>query len=41
MPSVDSGHEGLPLCQGGRAAGLVGLSIDQMAFEVEVVVDIE
>jgi len=31
-------HEGLPLRQGGGAAGPVGLSIDQVAFGLEVVV---
>ena len=30
----------LPLGQSGRAAGLVGLSVDEVAFEVEVVVDV-
>ena len=40
LPRQASGHEGLPLGQGGRAAGLVGLSVDEVAFEVEVVVDV-
>ena len=33
-----SGHERLPLGQGGRAAELVSLAIDEVAFRVEVVV---
>lgn len=33
-------HEVLPLGQGSRAAGLVGLSIDEVAFGVEVIVDV-
>ena len=32
--------EDLPLCQGGRAAFLVGLAINEVAFEIEVVVDV-
>jgi len=39
QPCPGSGHEVLPLSQGGRAAGLVGLSVDQVAFGIEVVVD--
>ncbi len=35
-----SGHERLPLGQGGRAAGLVGRAADEMAFEVDVIVDV-
>ena len=31
------GHERLPLGQGGRAALLVGLAVDEVAFLVEVV----
>lgn len=34
-----SGHERLPLGQGGRAAGLVVRSVHEMAFEVDVIVD--
>ena len=40
QPSVSSGHEGLPLGHGGQAVGLVGLSVDQVAFEIEVIVDV-
>ena len=40
LPSVRSDHKALPLGQCGRAAGLVSLSVDQVAFEVEVVVDV-
>jgi hypothetical protein len=39
-PGQASGHEQLPLGQGGRAAGLVGLSIDEVAFVSKVVVDV-
>ena len=35
-----SGHEGLPLRQGGGAAFPVGLTIDDVALEIEVVVDV-
>lgn len=35
-----SGHEVLPLSQCGRAAGLVCLAIDEVALQVEVVVDV-
>ncbi len=35
-----SGHDQLPLSQCGRAAFLVGLAIDEVAFQVKVVVDI-
>lgn len=38
-PRCNSGHEVLPLGQRGRAAKLVGLPVDEMAFLVEVVVD--
>ena len=40
LPRQTSGHKHLPLGQCGRAAGLVGLAVDQVAFEVEVVVDV-
>ena len=35
---VSSGHERLPLCQSGRAVGLVGLAIGEVAVCGEVVV---
>lgn len=35
-----SGHKVLPLGQGGRAASLVSLSVDEVALRVEVVVDV-
>lgn len=34
---VDSGHKGLPLGKGSRAARFVGLSIDEVAFGIEMV----
>ena len=34
-----SGGERLPLGQGGRAAGLVILAIDEVAFVVKMIVD--
>ena len=37
---ISSCHKGLPLGQGDRTAGLVGLAVDQVAFEVKVVVDV-
>lgn len=33
-------HDVLPLGQGSRSAGLVGLAIDEVAFKIEVVVDV-
>ena len=33
-----SGHKRLPLGQGSRAAKLVGLAVDEVAFGIEVVV---
>lgn len=36
--SQSSGHEALPLGQGGRAAITVGLAINEMALRVEMVV---
>jgi hypothetical protein len=38
-PGVNSGHEGVPLGRCNGAAGLASLSVDQVAFEVEVIVD--
>ena len=35
--AVSSGHEVLPLGHGGRAAITVGLSINEMAFQIEMV----
>ena len=34
---VNSGHKGLPLGKGSRAARFEGLSIDEVAFGVEMV----
>ena len=43
MPIFDrrgSGHEAAPLGQGGRAERFVGRSIDEVAFGIEVIVDV-
>ena len=39
-PRFSSCHECFLLSQCGRAADLVGLSVDEVAFKVEVVVDV-
>jgi hypothetical protein len=39
MRHLNSGHEALPLGQGGRAAELVSFTIDEVTFLVEMVVD--
>lgn len=36
-PAQASGREVLPLGQGGRAAGFVGLAIDEVAFRIEFI----
>ena len=40
LGSATSAHKRLPLGQGGRAAKLIGLTIDEMAFLIKVVVDV-
>ena len=35
-----SGHEGLPLRQGSGASFPEGLTIDDVAFEIEVIMDV-
>jgi hypothetical protein len=36
----DLARDNLPLCPGGRASFLVGLAVDEVAFEAEVVVEV-
>ena len=40
LPSFSSGHEGLPLGQCDRAAGLVSFSVDQVTLEIKMIVDV-